>query len=122
MSAPFVTQLREGGVTALFSSGDGTNDPEFVKQAGESSKEAILTCPCIPAPDALAEQYEALVAEHGDRGIEGPRLVTRRLACLGWRKENCAQDQEREGGDAGGAGFHHGLLAVPVKRLRPRTA
>ncbi|MGW0043842.1 branched-chain amino acid ABC transporter substrate-binding protein [Rhodococcus sp. NPDC003348] len=82
-AAPFVTQLREGGVTALFSSGDGTNDPEFVKQAGESSKEAILTCPCIPAPDALAEQYEALNGQApGVYSVEGYDLTTIMLAAI----------------------------------------
>ncbi|GAA4480852.1 branched-chain amino acid ABC transporter substrate-binding protein [Rhodococcus olei] len=82
-AAPFVTQLREGGVTALFSSGDGTNDPEFVKQAGESAKDAILTCPCIPAPSALADQYEALSGQApGVYSVEGYDLTTIMLAAI----------------------------------------
>jgi branched-chain amino acid transport system substrate-binding protein len=56
-AAPFVQQLRDGGVTAKFVSGDGTKDPEFVKQAGGSSKDAILSCPCSPAPPAFADEY-----------------------------------------------------------------
>jgi branched-chain amino acid transport system substrate-binding protein len=82
-AAPFVTQLREGGVTALFASGDGTNDPEFVKQAGESAKDAILTCPCIPAPDALAEAYEASSGQApGVYSVEGYDLATIMLTAI----------------------------------------
>ena len=58
-AAPFVQQLRDAGVTAEFVSGDGTNDPQFVEQAGESSKDAILTCPCGPAPDDFAATYKS---------------------------------------------------------------
>ena len=82
-AAPFVTQLREGGVTALFASGDGTNDPEFVKQAGESAKDAILTCPCIPAPEALAEAYEASSGQApGVYSVEGYDLATIMLTAI----------------------------------------
>jgi branched-chain amino acid transport system substrate-binding protein len=56
-AAPFVQQLHDGGVTATFVSGDGTKDPEFVKQAGAASKDAILSCPCSPAPAAFADEY-----------------------------------------------------------------
>ncbi|MDQ2845349.1 MAG: branched-chain amino acid ABC transporter substrate-binding protein [Actinomycetota bacterium] len=59
-AAPFVSQLRSSGVTATFVSGDGTNDPQFVKQAGSASKGAILTCPCGPAPAAFAATYKTL--------------------------------------------------------------
>lgn len=82
-AAPFVSQLREGGVTALFASGDGTNDPEFVKQAGEASGEAILTCPCIPAPDALAKEYEDATGQApGVYSVEGYDLTTIMLAAI----------------------------------------
>jgi branched-chain amino acid transport system substrate-binding protein len=56
-AAPFVQQLRDAGVKANFVSADGTKDPEFVKQAGESSKDAILSCPCGPATGDFAKQY-----------------------------------------------------------------
>jgi branched-chain amino acid transport system substrate-binding protein len=56
-AAPFVQQLRNGGVNATFAAGDGTKDPEFVKQAGESAKDAILSCPCSPAPQAFSDEY-----------------------------------------------------------------
>nr|WP_246045206.1 branched-chain amino acid ABC transporter substrate-binding protein [Rhodococcus oryzae] len=82
-AAPFVTQLREGGVTATFSSGDGTNDPEFVKQAGESANGAVLTCPCVPAPAALAEQYEELNGQApGVYSVEGYDLTTIMLRAI----------------------------------------
>ncbi|WP_159806885.1 branched-chain amino acid ABC transporter substrate-binding protein [Cellulomonas citrea] len=58
-AAPLLSQLRSGGVTAAFASGDGSNDPEFVKQAGDAAKDAYLTCPCGPAPDAFATAYKA---------------------------------------------------------------
>ena len=59
-AAPLLSQLRQGGVKAAFASGDGVNDPEFVKQAGDASKGAYLTCPCGPAPDKFATDYKAM--------------------------------------------------------------
>jgi branched-chain amino acid transport system substrate-binding protein len=56
-AAPFVQQLRDAGVKANFVSADGTKDPEFVKQAGAASKDAILSCPCGPATGDFAKQY-----------------------------------------------------------------
>lgn len=59
-AAPLVQQLRSGGVDATFVSADGTNDPQFVSQAGGSSEGAVLSCPCGPAPDEFATAYEEL--------------------------------------------------------------
>ncbi|MBU3750824.1 MAG: branched-chain amino acid ABC transporter substrate-binding protein [Mycobacterium sp.] len=56
-AAPFVQQLRDAGFTGKFASADGTKDPEFVKQAGSASKDAVLSCPCGPASAAFAEEY-----------------------------------------------------------------
>jgi branched-chain amino acid transport system substrate-binding protein len=56
-AAPFVQQLKDGGVTATFISADGTKDPQFVKQGGEATKGAILSCPCGPATGAFADEY-----------------------------------------------------------------
>ena len=56
-AAPFVQQLRDGGFTGKFVSADGTKDPEFVKQAGNASKDAVLSCPCGPASAAFADEY-----------------------------------------------------------------
>ena len=56
-AAPFVQQLRDGGFSGKFVSADGTKDPEFVKQAGSASKDALLSCPCGPASAAFADEY-----------------------------------------------------------------
>lgn len=76
-AAPFVEQLKDGGVTATFVSADGTKDPEFVKQAGAASKDAILSCPCGPASGRFAEDYEKAFGQAaGTFSIEGYDLGT----------------------------------------------
>ena len=76
-AAPLVSQLKDGGVTATFVSADGTKDPEFVKQAGESSKDAILSCPCGPASGAFADEYKkAFNVDPGTYSTEGYDLGT----------------------------------------------
>ncbi len=59
-AAPFVSQLRDAGVTAAFVSADGTNDPQFVKQAGDAAKNALLSCPCGPANDKFTKEYQTV--------------------------------------------------------------
>ncbi len=82
-AAPFVQQLRDGGLQATFLSGDGTKDPEFVKQAGESSKDALLSCPCSPAPAAFAKEYtEKFGQEPGTYSTEGYDLGTIMLKAI----------------------------------------
>ncbi|WP_176562067.1 branched-chain amino acid ABC transporter substrate-binding protein [Mycolicibacterium palauense] len=56
-AAPFVQQLRDANLDVTFVSGDGVKDPEFVKQAGDSSKGALLSCPCGPASEQFAKEY-----------------------------------------------------------------
>ncbi len=76
-AAPFVSQLRSGGVDAVFISGDGVNDPEFVKQAGSATDGAYLTCPCAPAADAFATAYtDAFSVAPGTYSVEGYDLAT----------------------------------------------
>ena len=76
-AAPFVQQLRDGGMTATFVSGDGTKDPEFVKQAGASSKDALLSCPCGPATKEFADEYTKKFGEEpGTYSTEGYDLGT----------------------------------------------
>ncbi|MBV9090819.1 MAG: branched-chain amino acid ABC transporter substrate-binding protein [Mycobacteriaceae bacterium] len=76
-AAPFVQQLRDGGVTATFIAGDGTKDPEFVKQAGEASKGALLSCPCGPATKQFADEYtHKFKQEPGTYSTEGYDLGT----------------------------------------------
>jgi branched-chain amino acid transport system substrate-binding protein len=76
-AAPFVQQLRDGGVAATFIAGDGTKDPQFVKQAGEASKGALLSCPCGPATTAFADEYiNKFKQEPGTYSTEGYDLGT----------------------------------------------
>lgn len=76
-AAPFVQQLKDGGVEATFVSADGTKDPEFVKQAGESSKGSLLSCPCGPATGAFADEYtQKFGQEPGTYSTEGYDLGT----------------------------------------------
>ncbi|MPZ84337.1 MAG: ABC transporter substrate-binding protein [Actinophytocola sp.] len=62
-AGPLLKQLRDGGVTAPFVSGDGSLDAQLVSTAGAASAEgAILGCPCnIPSADVtgpLKEFYD----------------------------------------------------------------
>jgi branched-chain amino acid transport system substrate-binding protein len=76
-AAPLVQQLKDGGVTAQFVSADGVKDPEFVKQAGGSSKDALLSCPCGPATGPFAEEYaQKFGQEAGTYSAEGYDLAT----------------------------------------------
>ncbi|MDR3661613.1 MAG: branched-chain amino acid ABC transporter substrate-binding protein [Mycobacterium sp.] len=76
-AATFVQQLRDGGVTATFVSADGTKDPEFVKQAGQAAKDALLSCPCGPATSDFAKEYtKKFGQEPGTYSTEGYDLGT----------------------------------------------
>lgn len=80
-AAPFIQQLRDGGVTLPFISADGTNDPQFVSQAGAASTGALLSCPCGPAPAEFSDAYEAAYsAAPGVYSVEGYDLATIMLA------------------------------------------
>jgi len=75
--APFAAQLKEAGVTAAFVSADGTNDPQFVKQAGSAAKDAYLSCPCGPAPEKFAADYKAKFnVDSGVYSVEAYDLAT----------------------------------------------
>lgn len=75
--APFAAQLKDSGVEATFVSADGTNDPEFVKQAGSKAEGALLSCPCGPAPESFATKYEAAIGQApGVYSVEGYDLTT----------------------------------------------
>ena len=76
-AAPFVQQLKDGGFDGAFVSADGTKDPEFVKQAGEATKDAILSCPCGPATGAFADEYtKKFNTDPGTYSTEGYDLGT----------------------------------------------
>ncbi|MFT4009936.1 MAG: branched-chain amino acid ABC transporter substrate-binding protein [Nocardioidaceae bacterium] len=56
-----VKQLRNAGFKGTFMSGDGSEDPAFVKAAGAQAAEgAILTAPAGPAPADFNEKYKAV--------------------------------------------------------------
>jgi branched-chain amino acid transport system substrate-binding protein len=56
-----VKQLRQAGYKGLFMSGDGSEDPAFVKAAGASAANgAILTAPAGPAPADFNTKYKAV--------------------------------------------------------------
>ncbi|MCV7279369.1 branched-chain amino acid ABC transporter substrate-binding protein [Mycolicibacterium flavescens] len=76
-ASPFVQQLKDGGFEGAFVSADGTKDPEFVKQAGDAAKDAILSCPCGPATGSFAEEYtQKFNQEPGTYSSEGYDLGT----------------------------------------------
>jgi branched-chain amino acid transport system substrate-binding protein len=76
-AAPFVQQLKDGGFTGQFVTDDGAKDPEFVKQAGASSKDALISCPCGPATGAFADEYSKKFGqEAGTYSAEGYDLGT----------------------------------------------
>ncbi|KUI12012.1 branched chain amino acid ABC transporter substrate-binding protein [Mycobacterium sp. GA-1285] len=76
-AAAFVQQLRDGGYQGTFASADGSKDPEFVKQAGDASKDAVLSCPCGPATGSFAEEYtKKFNQEPGTYSSEGYDLGT----------------------------------------------
>lgn len=55
-----VKQLRQGGFKGTFMSGDGAEDPAFVKAAGGSAAEgAVLSAPAAPAPADFNAKYKA---------------------------------------------------------------
>ena len=61
-------QLRQAGFKGLFMSGDGSEDPAFVKAAGaEAANGAILTAPAGPAPADFNAKYKA--ANGADSGL-----------------------------------------------------
>ena len=71
------SSCKDGGVDGTFVSADGTKDPEFVEQAGEASKDAILSCPCGPAtgssPTSTTKKFSQ---EPGTYSVEGYDLGT----------------------------------------------
>jgi branched-chain amino acid transport system substrate-binding protein len=76
-AAPLTQQLRDGGFAGTFVTGDGVKDPEYVKQAGESSKDAVVSCPCGPATGEFADEYsQKFNQEPGTYSTEGYDLGT----------------------------------------------
>lgn len=54
-----VKQLRNSGFKGTFMSGDGAEDPAFVKAAGAAADGALLTAPAGPAPADFNDRVKA---------------------------------------------------------------
>lgn len=68
-------QMREKGVEALFMSGDGTKDVQFVKDAGnENAEGTVLTCPCSDPTAATDSESVAFVDAYNERWGEDPGI------------------------------------------------
>lgn len=59
-AALLARQLKDGGSRARFAAGDASNNDQFVIQAGDAAKGAILSCPCEPLPEWFRGDYEKL--------------------------------------------------------------
>lgn len=78
-SGGLVKQLRDGGIDAVFVSGDGSLDPAFITGAGAAAEGAVLTCACAlftaDSPGAAGEFYtnytEAFDTDPGTYSPEG---------------------------------------------------
>lgn len=82
-AAPLLSQLRAGGVNALFSAGDGVNDRKFVELAGDAAKGAILGCPCGEGPESFQKAYADLAGqEPGVYSAEAYDLATIMLTAI----------------------------------------
>ena len=55
-----IKQLRQAGWQGQFMSGDGAEDPNFVKVAGAAADGAYLSAPAAPAPADFNTKYKAL--------------------------------------------------------------
>lgn len=58
--SPLDQQLVSKGFKGAFIGPDGVKDPEFIKLAGDASKNGYFTCPCIPGEliPSFAEAYK----------------------------------------------------------------
>jgi len=77
--APFDQQLVAKGFTGSFVAPDGVKDDQFIKLAGDASKNAFFTCPCIPGEllTTFEKDYKAASnAEPGTYSIEGYDAAT----------------------------------------------
>ncbi|WP_244328521.1 branched-chain amino acid ABC transporter substrate-binding protein [Yimella sp. cx-51] len=81
--APLNQQLVAKGFKGAFIGPDGVKDDQFIKLAGDSSKNAYFTCPCIPGeliPD-FASAYKGVAnAAPGTYSVESYDAATVLLA------------------------------------------
>ena len=56
-------QLKQGGYTGTFVSGDGSLDPGFIQAGGDGAEGAYLTCPCLWGTGDWASKYEKEIGQ-----------------------------------------------------------
>ena len=74
-AGPFAKQLKDGGVTAAFVSGDGSLDPAFVEGAGAAAEGAYLSCTCALINAAADRDRGHLLHQLQGRVQHRPRHV-----------------------------------------------
>ncbi|MEV6557204.1 ABC transporter substrate-binding protein [Nocardia sp. NPDC051756] len=76
-AAALLEQLRRAGITVPFVSAESTVTPDFVAQAGNSAKGAIVSCSCGPDVTQFASEYQALNGRApGPSSVEAYDLTT----------------------------------------------
>ena len=76
-AAPLARQLRDGGFGGAFVSVNGPRAGEFVDHAGNAARDAVLSCPCAPAPPEGVEEYTNIFGTApGPYAVEGYDLGT----------------------------------------------
>lgn len=58
-AAVLVRKLREVGFEGAFVTMDGSMTEQFVDEAGGAARDALVSCPCAPAPPKFAEEYKS---------------------------------------------------------------
>ncbi|MFC6707306.1 branched-chain amino acid ABC transporter substrate-binding protein [Flexivirga alba] len=84
--APLDQQLVQKGFKGAFIGPDGVKDDQFIKQAGDASKNAYFTCPCIPGDliPSFATAYKAVSGGQlpGTYSVEGYDAATIMLTAI----------------------------------------
>jgi branched-chain amino acid transport system substrate-binding protein len=76
-AALLLQQLRDAGYTRLFAGPDGLKEPRFVKAAGQAARDAVMSCPCVPASGSFAAIYrKAFGQDPDDYSVEAYDVAT----------------------------------------------
>jgi branched-chain amino acid transport system substrate-binding protein len=69
-------QLRDGGVTALFATGDGSFDAQLISGAGAPAAEgAVVACPCaVPGPSVVQGKLKKFYDDYRAKFHEDPAV------------------------------------------------
>jgi branched-chain amino acid transport system substrate-binding protein len=71
-------QLRDGGVNALFATGDGSLDPQLISSAGAAAAEgAVVACPCaVPGPSVVQGKLKKFYEDYRAKFHEEPAVYS----------------------------------------------